>query len=533
MAKKFFVLGIGGTGMRCIESLIHLCAMGMFDDTDVHMLALDTDINNGNFSRLKEVKDAYMKTKNTNPTNSIASKDTYFSANLKYYQFSPNYDGNSTFDSVFDYISTKNKNPLETEIADLMFTDDVENFNLQHGYRAQTHLGSMMMYQSIIEEAKKNTNNDLKSFLTELTNAAQQANPHVFILGSVFGGTGASSIPIIPQAIAKAAGIVSNGAVNIADSAYFGSTLLTAYFNFKAPSQSELSKEKVIASSQKFALNSQVAMMFYDNDTTVKNTYQKFYMLGTEGMDYDPMAKDKEKITETITGGENQKNDSHYIELMAACAALDFCNTDDAKLKEIKDKSDIKYLYRSCNDTGKLEFQDFVGSDDALTFAKKFGTLIAFSLLCNGDADFISGLQDKRQGIGGFEDVDLSQISSLKHYFELFHVKFNSDGTMEDGWLRQLYRSAGQNFLFNNDLFSPTSKKEMMKFDWSKSLYAKDGITKGKECGGLLGGMFSNKFNSFKEKFQEVMNGSQLQATNKCEQVLKLMYDTLCALYKF
>src|SRR5574344_1228834 len=174
MAKKFFVLGIGGTGMRCIESLIHLCAMGMFDDTDVHMLALDTDINNGNFSRLKEVKDAYMKTKNTNPTNSIASKDTYFSANLKYYQFSPNYDGNSTFDSVFDYISTKNKNPLETEIADLMFTDDVENFNLQHGYRAQTHLGSMMMYQSIIEEAKKNTNNDLKSFLTELTNAAQQ-----------------------------------------------------------------------------------------------------------------------------------------------------------------------------------------------------------------------------------------------------------------------------------------------------------------------------------------------------------------------
>ena len=53
MAKQFFVLGIGGTGMRCIESLIHLCAMGMFDNTDIHLLALDTDKNNGNFSRLK------------------------------------------------------------------------------------------------------------------------------------------------------------------------------------------------------------------------------------------------------------------------------------------------------------------------------------------------------------------------------------------------------------------------------------------------------------------------------------------------
>lgn len=43
MAQQYFVLGIGGTGMRCIESLIHLCAMGMFDDTDIHLLALDTD----------------------------------------------------------------------------------------------------------------------------------------------------------------------------------------------------------------------------------------------------------------------------------------------------------------------------------------------------------------------------------------------------------------------------------------------------------------------------------------------------------
>lgn len=62
MAKQYFVMGIGGTGMRCIESLIHLCAMGMFDDTEIHLLALDTDKNNGNFSRLKEVKEAYVNT---------------------------------------------------------------------------------------------------------------------------------------------------------------------------------------------------------------------------------------------------------------------------------------------------------------------------------------------------------------------------------------------------------------------------------------------------------------------------------------
>ena len=151
MAKQFFVLGIGGTGMRCIESLIHLCAMGMFDDTDIHLLALDTDVNNGNFGRLKNVKDAYQKAKGLNLNNQEVQSNTFFSAKINYYEFSPNYQQNNTFSAVFDYNNTQYNNKVAADLADLVFTKDVENFDLQHGYRAQTHLGSMMMYQSIIE----------------------------------------------------------------------------------------------------------------------------------------------------------------------------------------------------------------------------------------------------------------------------------------------------------------------------------------------------------------------------------------------
>ena len=59
MARQVFIIGIGGTGMRCIEAFTHLCAIGMFDKTDVHLLALDTDEKNGNFSRLRELVEAY------------------------------------------------------------------------------------------------------------------------------------------------------------------------------------------------------------------------------------------------------------------------------------------------------------------------------------------------------------------------------------------------------------------------------------------------------------------------------------------
>lgn len=61
MPKSVFVVGIGGTGMRCIESFVHLCAIGMFDDTEVHLLAMDTDKDNGNFRRLATLVDNYKK----------------------------------------------------------------------------------------------------------------------------------------------------------------------------------------------------------------------------------------------------------------------------------------------------------------------------------------------------------------------------------------------------------------------------------------------------------------------------------------
>ena len=226
--NEFFVLGIGGTGMRCIESLIHLCAMGMFDNTTIHLLALDTDKNNGNFARLKELKEAYNGVKGKDVANRQALENTFFSANLKYYEFSPDYERKSTFKEVFNYGDIQYNKSEEADLANLVLTKDVEEFNLRHGYRAQTHLGSLMMYHSILEAASSNESPQLKNFLGELTRAAQNGHPKVFILGSVFGGTGASSIPIIPQAISKAAEMINGGSVNVLNRAYFGSTLLTA-----------------------------------------------------------------------------------------------------------------------------------------------------------------------------------------------------------------------------------------------------------------------------------------------------------------
>ena len=411
----------------------------------------------------------------------------------------------------------------------MILTDKTTDFDLKRGYRAQTHLGSMLMYHSIIEEIKTNSKGQLFQFVDNLKNASTTGTPRVFILGSVFGGTGASSIPIIPKALVKAAEIVSAGAVNLDKNAFFGATLLTGYFSFNTPDAKDRELQKVIATSDKFALNSQAAMMFYEADETVKRTYQRFYLLGTQSLEWQP-SKIK---TETITGGEDQENDSHYIELLSAFAAWDFFTAPEEDLKACKKENNLDYLFRAFDES--ITFSDFVGPSKKEELAKKFGMLVALSFLADleGYYDFFQQAQGgglARVGINGYEDIDKSEIDSLKKYLRLFHFDFNGND-VKDGWLRQLHRSAGGGgrFLFSPDLFSCSSRKEFEKFDINNKLYKKKSDFEKKGFSTGLG--FGNRvYTTFYEAF---IKRPEPDVVNKCEKLLKRSYETLCELYNF
>ena len=532
---QIFVIGIGGTGMRCIEAFTHLCALGMFDKTNVHLLALDTDKDNGNFIRLKNLKEAYIKTKGVNKRQ-FALENTFFSANLSYYQFSPDYSKLSTFSALYNYGDAKFTHPEKAAIADLLFTDNAKDFDLKHGYRAQTHLGSLLMYHSIIDDVRTNDRSDLRRFIQELISACSAGKPRVFILGSVFGGTGASSIPILPKAIKEAAALLSD-ATDIERNAYFGATLLTSYFSFPLPNDSEKAKQKVIATSDKFALNSQAAMMFYEADETVKKTYQKFYMMGTESISWQP-SKVKDK---TITGGENQENDSHYIELLAAFAAWHFFNSPEegadsdrlAGLEDLKLEKRVEYLYRTFNDNGKIDFTDFVGSEKKEELAKKLGLFTAMSYLTLlSKYDFFEQAQVgglKKVKIDGYEDIDPEEVRNLKNYMSLFHFKIEGDA-VKDGWLRQVHRSAGggDKFLLHPAIFGCNSEREFERFDFNNTLYQKGSdFERHKFTTGMMSSIMDKFYGAF------IKAAEPESVTNKNEKLIKRTYDTLCKLYEF
>ncbi|WP_300725954.1 hypothetical protein [uncultured Bacteroides sp.] len=514
MSKQVFVIGIGGTGMRCLESFVHLCAMGMFDDHDVNMLALDTDRLNGNFARLQELVGFYTRINKGN-----LGKDTLFSARIHYGTFTPDYDKNNvTFNSISDYSSASSLligdevKYRESDLCDLFLDPNVRAMDLAHGYRAQTQLGSMLMYHAIIEEAYKTKRTDYNSYLRSFIQQLNESNGNqVFIFGSVFGGTGASSIPIIPRAFQRAAEIMFGEQAQVLEKNFYGSVIMTNYFSFDIQKQ-----DAIVATSDKFALNSQAALAFYSTDKTVRDTYKRLYMLGRENMRNISIAK-----ADSDTGGAKQKNPVDYLELMAAFAAYDFFKTCDGGVDAFKSemgkKSNFYYITIQPDDSNRLISDNFTSADKA-KFEEKSGIMLATCLL-DAVADFFVSMKNTE-----FQGIPEDEITALHDYFVKF---YNVTGDM-DGWLPQMYTSAKEGgfhgLLFDAEPFAITNLK---KLKFNERLFIDENHAF-KLKGGFLG-MGGNIFDTVRETFKDVLPTEQGNLSN----LLKRLYLTFHKLYGF
>lgn len=516
------IIAIGGTGMRCAESFVYLCAMGMFDDTHVNLLALDTDYDNGNFKRLQTLVGNYR---------SIISKrngpacNTLFSAEIEDYYFSPDYKESTTFNSISSYAIAQGKEHgsdsvkwKESDLADLFLTEDMRNMSLREGYRAQTQMGSMLMYHAVIQEAynykKSGSAFQEKRGLPEfIENLMNNQKSKVFLFGSVFGGTGASSIPILPHALQKAAQIISqNGQADILSDNLFGTVMLTNYFTFGTPEGSD----KVYATSDKFAFNSQAALFFYANDKTVRSTYKRLYLLGRE-----QMRDISNEGTRSVKGGEAQRNPADYMELLAASAAYDFVHACRKHIDTPVFGKESETFYRTIESDKEefLSFNTFFGADGE-KFAEKCGIFTASAFLY-GPGDFGTNRSNDKTFNSLKGDIRLSKLQEFfQSYYDLNQKDTNDPG---GGWIKQMYRSAKdyRGFLFNNEVFKEESRpSNWIKFDYTKYLFTAESSHNA-----------SGGYDAFRKIFGEDNNIQSLQ--NTMEALLARTYATFRTLYKF
>ncbi|MCX2493473.1 hypothetical protein OQX63_08335 [Pedobacter sp. PF22-3] len=536
---KLFVIAIGGTGMRCLEAFTHLCGIGMFDNQEIEILTLDTDQNNGNKGRVEELIGLYNRIKTTGTgLGGTPNANTFFSAKLNLHRFFTNYagPGRETYKNISKIATGSPEQQKANKLISDLFLDNssVQEFALDHGYRAQTHLGSMLMYHGIVEAARniikgaavQSQERELDTFMGKLESAG--ADARVFIFGSIFGGTGASSIPVIPKALQDFVKIRSNGNASIDFArAKFGSTLLTAYFTFNKPDDKQKASKanSIIADSSFFPLNSQAALQFYQSDPTVQKCYKLLYHIGWP---IESKKIDGNNISnQTITGGSEQKNPCHITELLCACAAYDFFTRKDGF-----NSAKADYLYKAVefkDNSFNFSFDDFIGNENKSgeIFVNKLGaffSLAHISLTKNGGAFDDAGIkgfikQCENQKLNQYSTITDAECKDINEYFKLFAYTFK-DAKFIPGWLYQVRNSvAPGRFLFDSKAF-PDNPTELKKLDvgtifldekhhWSK------------------GGLFRDRYDVFVEKLINTNHKDEQKVNTTKEKFLAHIFNAL------
>lgn len=82
---SYYLIGIGGTGARCMEAFIYLNGAGILKDhQDVKLVYVDADVSCGNLVRTQNAMHLYQKVKNLS-----FGPNTVFSNNILDAGFGP------------------------------------------------------------------------------------------------------------------------------------------------------------------------------------------------------------------------------------------------------------------------------------------------------------------------------------------------------------------------------------------------------------------------------------------------------------
>ena len=314
---SYYLIGIGGTGARCLESFIHLCGAGLLKDSQpVKIIYVDADVSCGNLQRTQKTARLYQKAKKLGFGNTGLFKNDIDDLE----PWSPVPEGYSSMDDVFQrtILTTKNEYKGLGLLYDSLFTEQERTTSLDKGFRGHPAIGAAIMSQSVNADDQEMWNQVKQEIDTD-------KDARVFLFASVFGGTGAAGFPTIAK-------ILKNNLKKDVDGnsiAKIGGALILPYFQFPpAPDEEE---QEMQAKVSEFMLNTKSALDYYDKNGLLGDIFNSIYLIGDN---------DLTEMKEFSLGANSQKNNAHFIELYAALAAIRFFN------KENFDKVEVPMIAR-------------------------------------------------------------------------------------------------------------------------------------------------------------------------------------------
>ncbi len=302
MPKNYYI-GIGGTGARLAESLVHLCAAGL-GPKDLTLFLIDPDQGNGNLARTTSLMEAYV----------AARKSFERPAGPDVVAFHTNVTlPKPAVWHIFDQrgvrlaghvglATIRQNNPALADFAKVLFSDDEMETDLDQGFRGHPNIGA-----TVLSDVPSDTD-PWQTFWQDVQGAQAPGEVQVFLAGSIFGGTGAAGIPTLGNA--NTLKFDPRATSGTASKIRLGAGFILPYFSFAPgmpPGQSQM-----FVTAADFPIATKAALAYYAEKGLA---FDDVYLLG------DSLAQN---VGEFAHGDSGQNNRPHYIELAGALAALDF-----------------------------------------------------------------------------------------------------------------------------------------------------------------------------------------------------------------
>lgn len=308
--NNLYVFAIGGSGERVMKSLVMMLTAGMpigakricpvFVDNDVESNALTTCLDLINYYRSNPKSDrtdkvGFHELCNNGDAEKVPSFAHVEIAKPVILNVAGNQIGN--LDKIIGSLDPKKEfEDAVLEERNLLFTQDDLDMPLTVGFVGNPNIGSVVLNSLSLQS---------DAFKTIYTDAA--TGDGVFVIGSLFGGTGAAGFPLIINKFRSEDNTHCPLLGGVAVLPYFG-------VNVGDKTEGQIDTKRFDVNSDTFTSKTRAALMYYDE-----------YM---RDMDYMYYVGDNSKrsLYEHYVGGKKQENPYNIIEVMAAMSVVNFSN---------------------------------------------------------------------------------------------------------------------------------------------------------------------------------------------------------------
>ena len=412
--SKLYVFGIGGTGSRVLKSLVMLLASGVKCNMDIVPVIIDPDDSAADMTRTVELMKKYMSIR-SNLKFAESNQNRFFKTeiqpveNMKDFIFTLE----NTHDGKFrDFIKMEQLDDSTKALVKMLFSERNLDSDMKVGFKGNPNIGSVVLNQF----------SDSQEYRDFANGFADDGKDRVFIISSIFGGTGASGFPLLLKTIRNDK---KSQKWKVISECKIGAVTVLPYFGVTQDDNSEVDSSTFISKTKS-------ALAYYDSNISGNNSLNALYYIG-------------DSVTASYSnceGGSGQKNDAHFIELCSALAVLDFANTPEELLDD--GTKHFEYGLKDDNEGRELTFKN-LGEKTKKSIMVPLTQFVLMNRYLN------NGFEKGGQSQTWAKDNQLDDSFFSGHFFEQvqsFHQDFHL-------WLKEMARNKRAFMPFDADKVNP------------------------------------------------------------------------------